>query len=104
MKTRSFAAQVFGECPDGNVPIIPIRRLARIKPKLHANATGYQPNTNSDRKRQARATAATDLGLGIRVRQTPRKKAFWQIAPDGKTIERLYDPMDEPIDIEKEEK
>jgi len=28
-----------------------------------------------------------------------RIRNFWQIAPDGKSIERLYDPNDEPLVI-----
>lgn len=41
---------------------------------------------------------ATD-DRGERVKR--KRKPFWQIAPDGQTIERLYDPEQEPLDLYK---
>lgn len=37
-------------------------------------------------------------GLGTRVQVGAVKHPFWQVAPDG-TIERLYSPDQEPIDV-----
>lgn len=37
----------------------------------------------------------TSVGEQALIRKPP--KAFWQIAPDGKTIERTYSTEDEPI-------
>lgn len=37
----------------------------------------------------------TSVGQQALIRKPP--KSFWQIAPDGKTIERTYSTEDEPI-------
>ena len=53
------------------------------------------------RRRTARVTGAAPDQLGERLREVDRDHAFWQLAPDGRTIERLYDPGEEPLDVQK---
>ncbi len=49
--------------------------------------------------RQARRTAE-NIGLGKRLQMVSKRPAFWQVAPDGMTVERMYDPKDEPLDLD----
>jgi len=48
------------------------------------------------RTAKVRYTAAPIKGKKSPLIRRPGR-AFWQLAPDGRTIERLYDPAKEPL-------
>jgi hypothetical protein len=74
--------------------LAPVRRRARcVVAAGDIDLRRFSPGFVEPRRRAS--------GPGRRVRVGPVKPAFWQIAPDGRTIERLYLPEDEPIDIQR---
>lgn len=62
-----------------------------------ANNSGMEQVGKKPAKKVAKVVVSkpTSVGEQALIRRPP--KPFWQIAPDGKTIERTYSTEDEPI-------
>jgi hypothetical protein len=74
----------------------PIRGLRRLGGMVDASDSMSVRRTKKTRI----ATATITSGVQQRVEELKRSKVpFWQLAPDGKTIERAYDTAQEPIVI-----
>jgi len=75
----------------------PIRGLRRLSGGM-GNASDSMSVPRSKKHRIATATVTS--GVQQRVEELKRSKTpFWQLAPDGRTIERAYDTAQEPIVI-----
>jgi hypothetical protein len=80
----------------GEWALRPTRRLRPYGPDFAVQAGEFGRAAGT--RRQARTVVGRGGVAPVAV-PGPPGGAFWQLAPDGQTIERLYDPDNEPLSV-----
>jgi hypothetical protein len=75
--------------------------LQPIRPSVFATRSSMDAVTKKPIvRRTARSVTGSPAEGAVRMKKTLGRKPFWVLAPDGSTIERNYDPEQEPLIVD----
>lgn len=71
--------------------------LKSLRSDIFATRSSMDLVVKQKKPRTARAITGSPVKGQKDLLENHKRKPFWQIAPDNETIERLYEPEQEPI-------
>jgi len=75
----------------------PTRKMASVVASSFGASTSMDSFTRGPGRRVARSVTGSPSEGPQKALQKAKHAPFWQLAPDGKTIERTYRPEEEPL-------
>lgn len=94
---RKRAEMIFDKKTIEDHALRPKRRMGRIQANTFSPADSLDSVTKTKGTRTARSVTGGPSEGPRKILKKAKHAPFWQLAPDSKTIERLYSPEDEPL-------